>query len=153
MKLNTKSLAGVEYGFVVLSTGSYAARIKSVDLKPNKDKTGNNCVVVHQVLDRTVTDAHGKVVNNNGNIQFTRWVGMQPGDNYDPDRVIKELAVACGVPEDFDGDLDSSMLVGKVVTVKVAYKEAKDGFAEGNDVKGWLPATDEAKALGANSPF
>lgn len=153
MKLNTKSLAGVEYGFVTLSTGSYVARIKSIEVKPNKEKTGNNCVVVHTIVNPTVQDSKGKTVSNNGSISATKWIGMQPGDNYDPDRMIKELAVACGVPEDYDGEVTSEMLVNKIVLVKIQFREAKDGFPETHDVRGWLPPTDEAKAMAANSPF
>lgn len=157
MKLNTKGLAGVEYGFVVLATGSYLAHIETLEVNPNKEGTGHNCDVKLKILDRIVINAEGKEVENRGNIYAIKHIGMQASEKYDPDRVIKELAVACGVPKDFDGDVTDTMLQGGIVIVKLRYVAPKEGYPEKHDVMGWLPPNEEQLALGrqlvASNPY
>jgi hypothetical protein len=153
MKLNTKALKDVSYGFVTLSTGSYVAKI-NVAVKPNKSGTGNNLEVVHHVLDPNVINAKGESIQNSGNIRSTRWIGLQPNaeGTYDPDKVIKELGVAAGLDVDNE-DVTTEQLEGKVVRVKIRYRAAEGQYPEGNEVMGWVPPTPGDEAIASASPF
>jgi len=151
MKLNTKKLDQVAYGRVVVATGSYLCRISGV-IEPNKAKTGNNYKVEHTLLDRELVTSEGVQVLNPGNVNVTKWIGLQPSEKYDPDRLIKELAVAAGVYSD-DSDVNTEDLEGKLVLVKLKHRKAEGANPESNDVAGWLPLSDEQRAQAEASPF
>lgn len=152
MKLNTKRLADVEIGFPVISEGIYHARMESPELKPNKAGTGNNLVIKFKILDPVLTlHKDGSEIANKGQMVLTRHFSMVPTPDYDPDKAMKELAVAIGHPEDQDLELED--LDHKMVMVKVAYKpeqeEEKNGvptgkkYPEGNDIKRITPLDPE----------
>lgn len=153
MKLNTKALANVQFGRIVVGTGSYLCRING-KVEPNKSKTGYNYVLQHTVLDEKVVTHDGKEIANNGNIKITKWISLQPNEagTYDPDAVIKELAVAAGIYTD-DADVLTEDLDGKIVKAKVKFRDAEKGNPESNDINGWKALTDEERAIAEASPF
>ncbi len=152
MKLNTKSLAQVEIGIPVISDGLYHARIEDAEVKPNKAGTGNNLAAKFKILDPVLTlHKDGSEIANKGQFVMMRHFSLVPTPDYDPDKAMKELAVAIRHPE--DADLELSDLKGKVVMVKVAYKpeqaEERAGvptgktYPEGNDIKRITPLAED----------
>ena len=152
MKLNTKSLVGIEIGIPVISEGLYHARMEDPTVKPNKAGTGQNLAIKFKVLDPVVTlHKDGSEIVNKGQIVMTRHFSMVPTPDYDPDKALKELAVAIRHPEEADLELED--LKGKVVMIKVAYKPEQDEerggvstgkkFPEGNDVKRVSPLPED----------
>lgn len=153
MKLNTKKLDQVAYGRVVLAQGTYVARL-SGKVEENKTKNGHNYVLEHTILNPELVQSDGKMVQNPGMVTITRWIGLQPNEKgtYDPNRVIKELAVAAGIYSD-DSDVNTEDIEGKIVLVKLKVKKAEGTFPEGNDVTGWLPLDADSQVIADNSPF
>ena len=153
MKLNTKKLDQVAYGRVVLAQGTYVARLHGV-VEENKSKTGHNYVLEHTILNPELVQSDGKMVQNPGMVSVTKWVGLQANEKqtYDPNRLIKELAVAAGVYSD-DSDVNTEDLEGKIVLVKLKVKKAEGTFPEGNDVTGWLPLDAAGQQIADSSQF
>jgi hypothetical protein len=148
MKLNTKALADVEIGIPVIADGVYHARMEKPEVKANKTGDGNNLVIMFRILDNPVfLRKDGKEIANNGQVVNTRYFSLKPTDNYDPDKNLKELAVAIRHPA--DKDLDVEDLKDKVVMIKVEYKEAteakdgKKGYPEGNDIRRITPVPED----------
>lgn len=148
MKLNTKPLAGIEIGFPVIADGVYHARIEKVEVKPNKTGDGNNLVVNFKVLDPTVClHKDGAEITNKGQINMIRYFSLKPTPDYDPDKAMKELAVA--IKADPEVDLNDSDLKDKIVNISVTYKpEEKDeksgkSYPEGNNVSRVTPLKDD----------
>ena len=148
MKLNRQALKDVEIGIPVIADGVYHARIDKVEVKPNKKGDGNNLVIMFRILDNPVTlHKDGKEVENKGQVVNTRYFSLVPSDNYDPDKNMKELAVAIKLPEGKDLELED--LKDKVVMVKVEHKpEEKDEasgktYPEGNDIRRITPLRED----------
>ena len=142
MKLNVKSLAEVEIGFLVVAPGIYHARIEKVEVKPNKAGTGNNLSVMFKVLDPTVTlNKDGSTQANKGNVIVSRYYSLVPTDNYDPDKNLKELAVAIKLAPEKDLNVEDLLL--KIVNIKVTHKHAEGTYQEGNDVARVTPIKDD----------
>lgn len=148
MKLNTKALADVELGIPLIADGVYHLRIDKVELKANKRGDGNNLVVMFRVLDNPVVlRKDGSEIRNNGQVVSTRHFSLVPTPDYDPDKAMKELAVAIKLPE--GSDLNVEDLKDKIVMGKVEYKtptEAKDGkpaYPEGWEVRRVTPVPAE----------
>lgn len=133
MKLNTRALSEVESGFPIIADGTYNAKIHKVEVKPNKAGTGNNLKLLLQITDQTVVNYEGKEMQNRNNIFVTRYISLVPTDDYDPDRNLKELATAIGLPA--DEDLTTEALAGKELRVKVAYKAPEGQYPAGNDIR------------------
>lgn len=139
MKLNTKPLAQIELGFPVVVEGVYHGRIEKAEIKENNAKTGNNLVVTYKVLDNPVVrHKDGVEIENKGQVQPIRRYSLVPTPDYDPDRYMKELAVAIGHPP--ESDLEVENLADKLVMVKLSVKpkrkDEKTGkeYEESNDV-------------------
>lgn len=152
MKLNTKSLAGVEIGIPVISEGLYHARIEKPQVKPNKAGDGNNLVIMFRILDPIITlHKDGSEIANKGQIVNTRHFSLVATPDYDPDKAMKELAIAIKLAD--DADLEVEMLDRKVVMVKVTYapeqEEEKNGvktgkkFPEKNDIRRITPVPED----------
>ena len=148
MKLNTKILKDVEIGLPIIAEGVYHAKITKVEIKPNKAGDGNNLAIQFKVLDNPVLlHKDGAEIENKGQVVMIRNFSLVPTPNYDPDRSMKELAVAIRLPD--DEDLNDSDLLDKVVMIKVAHKpEEKDEktgktYPEGNDVKRVSPVPED----------
>lgn len=155
MKLNTKNLKDVEFGFVVLEAGPYIARIKTT-VEPNKSNTGQNLVIVHKILDLEVISHDGKKIENRGQLSLTRWVGLQPNESgtYDPDRTIKELGVAAGIDcDEGEEDVTTEALDGAIVKVMVKYRPKEGQYDEANEVSGWRPPSDDERAIAESLPY
>lgn len=152
MKLNTKPLKDVEFGVVVLGKGSYLARIDNIKVEPNKGKTGNNVVIKHRIIDSGLINSKGEVVENRGQIVLTRWVGMTPSENYDPDKSIKEIGFAAGIDVDNE-DVTVEGLQGKFVKVRIDVREAEGSYPEGNDIRGWNRPTEDELSVAGSVPF
>lgn len=148
MKLNTKGLANVEIGIPIIAEGVYHARIDKKEVKTNKTGDGNNLVLMFRILDNPVFSfKDGREIVNNGQCVCTRYFSLKPTDDYDPDKAMKELAVAIKLPEDADLNLED--LDAKIVMVKIEHKseekDAKTGkiYPEGNDIKRVTPVPDD----------
>lgn len=139
MKLNTKSLADVEVGFPIIADGVYFAQLK-VDTKENKQKDGTNLVVVAKILDETLLRRDtGEEFVNKGMV-LTRYVSLKETESYDPNQMLKRLALAVGHQSD---DITLEDLDGQYCKVQVVYKPAADGYGDGNDIKSFFAISDE----------
>jgi len=148
VKLNVKSLKDVEIGIPIIAEGVYHARIDKVGLKENNKGDGNNLVIMYRILDNSVYGyKDGKEIVNRGQVCVTRNYSMVPTPDYDPDKAMKELAVAVKHPP--EDDLEDSHLLNKIVMIKVEHKEeqkdTKTGktYPEGNDVRRVTPLPDD----------
>ena len=115
----------------------------------------SNCtfIVKFRVLDPVlVMHKDGREVENKGQMVLTRYFSMVPTENYDPDKSVKELAVAIKHPP--EQDLEVENLDGKIVMIKVEYKAAtvltdaekaqgKKAYGEGNDIKRVTPVPED----------
>jgi len=148
MKLNTKSLADVEIGIPVIADGIYHARIEDPKVGPNKRGDGNNLVLKFRILDNPVfLHKDGKEVVNNGQVVIMRHIGLTPTENRDPDKDMKEIAVA--IKLDPTKDLTVEDIKDKVVMIKVEHKPATEAnptanpptkaYPEGNEVRRITP--------------
>lgn len=148
MKLNTAPLSGIEIGIPTIAEGNYHARIAKVEVKANKTGDGNNLVIQYKILDNPVLSyKDGKEIENKGQIVSTRYYSLKPTPDYDPNKNLKELAVAIKHPE--DQDLEETHLKDKMVMVKVVHKpEEKDEksgktYPAGNDVARVTPVPED----------
>ena len=141
MKLNTKSLQEVEIGMPLLAEGSYHVIIDSAEIKPNKAKDGNNLVVVAKINDPVVLTKEGKELTNKGRFKFTRRISLKPTADYDPDTMIKELAVA--VNHDVTQDFNTEDLPGKKCMIAMVVRPAENGYPESNDVRRFTKRPDD----------
>lgn len=141
MKLNTKPLKDIEFGFPVLAAGTYFARVIGRAVKPNKASTGNNLVLEFQILDDTIVKHDGTKIENKGQIKLTSYIGLVATDKYDPNTRIKELAVASGRDKDSEDDFDVDD-IAEYMKIKVSYKAAEGQYGEGNSIDGYKPITD-----------
>lgn len=148
MKLNTKALADVEIGIPVIAEGVYHARIDKVEVKANKGKDGNNLVLTVKILDNPVlTHKEGKEIENKGQIVCSRYVSLKPTPDYDPDRRLKELAVAIKHPP--EADLGVEDLKGKLCMVKMVHRDRRKDedtgkeYPESNDIARFTPMEDD----------
>jgi len=144
MKLNTNNLKDVEAGFLVVAAGTYFAKVTSKKLEPNKTKTGNNLVIQVKLLDDTLIKFDGEKRENKGNALVSRWISMLPTDKYDPDRSVKELAIASGRDEKSEDDFnleDIAEYVKVVVDFEPAGKDPKTGkmLPDRNGISKFLP--------------
>lgn len=145
MKLNTKSLKDVEIGLLVVADGVYYARLKA-EVKQNNAGSGNNLKIVAKILDNPVV-AHkdGKEVQNKGQIMAFRHVSLVPTDDYDPDKTLKEIAVA--IKNDPEADLNVEDINNKIVKIKVSYEaESKNEqtgkvYPEKNNIDRFTPVS------------
>ena len=140
-KLNTKALKEIELGIPVIASAVYFASISKAELKPNKSNTGNNLYLLFKIADPIVTKHDGTEVINRGQVVVSRYISLVPTDDYDPNIALKELAVAIGVPEGEDLNLED--LKDKKLKLKIAYREAQGQYGESNDVKRFLPLKPE----------
>lgn len=140
MKLNTTPLTNIELRSPVLADGSYHAQIIAKEVKPNSAKTGNNLFLEFKVVDPILTKRDGSQVENNGNATYSRHISLVPTAKYNPDKQLKELAVALKVPADKQ-DFDLEDVQGYVM-IKLKYKPADGQYMEGNDIVGFLPCED-----------
>jgi len=134
MKLNTKPLAQIELGFPVIHAGNYHVLIMGdkLEVKPNKAGDGNNLFIMLKVLDNPVTRfKDGESLENKGQIVVTRYISLKPTPDYDPDRALKELAVAIGHPQDEDLELDH--LRNKVCMAKISVQPKRKDEATGKE--------------------
>lgn len=151
MILNTKKLAEVEIGQPVIAVGAYFGRLSKVETKPNTAGTGSNLVVQVRVLDKVLNRFDGQGEFENKGFTLTRNISLVPTTNYDPDKAIKELAVAIGHPKNLD--LEVSDLPNKIVKVRITRREAREEekngvktgriFPESNDIAGFSPVKDD----------
>ena len=150
MKLNTKSLAGVEIGIPQISEGIYHARIvgDKLEVKPNKRGDGNNLYLQIRILDNPVTlYKDGSEIENKGQIVCSRYISLTPTPDYDPDQNLKELAIAIRLAPEADLNVDD--LRDKLVMVKVEHKdEEKDKvtgkvYPAGNEIRRFTPVPDD----------
>lgn len=147
MILNTKKLQEVEIGIPVIADAIYFASITKAEIKENKSRTGNNLVLQFKVLNTTVQGHDGREIANRGQVVLSRYISLVETEDYDPNKNLKELAVAIGVPEGEDLNLED--LQGKQLKLKVAYRPAEKGYNESNDVKRFLPIKAEDNVPGA----
>lgn len=147
MKLNTKSLEQVEIGIPIVAEGIYHARIDKAEVKPNKRGDGNNLVVQFKILDNPLTlHKTGATIENKGQVVNTRHFSLVPTPDYDPDKSMKELAVAIKLPK--ENDLNVEDLKDKIVMVKMEYKAESDKpgggkYPDGNEIKRVTPVPEE----------
>ena len=146
MKLNTQNLKNVEIGIPVITDAVYFASIMKAEVKENKSRTGNNLFLQFRVLDPVVQTHDGREITNRGQVVLSRYISLVPTDDYDPDKNLKELAVAIGIPE--GGDLNLEDLQGKKLKLKVVYRPAEGQYNESNDVKRFLPIKPEDNVPG-----
>lgn len=142
MKLNTAPLKDIEYGMPVLADGTYFAKIddSKVQIKANKSNTGNNLVVPVTIISKEMFTFDGKPLENRGQIKLTMYVSLVPTTDYNPDGRLKELAVACHVPEDKQ-DFEVADVRG-FVKVKVVYNKPQGQFGDSNSIARFLPIKD-----------
>lgn len=146
MILNTKKLKDIEIGIPVIADAIYFAIVSKAEIKENKLRTGNNLVLQFKVLNPIVQSHDGRDITNQGQVVLSRYISLVETADYDPNKNLKELAVAIGVPEGEDLNLED--LQGKKLKVKVAYRPAEGGFNESNDVKRFLPIKAEDNVPG-----
>jgi len=146
MKLNTNNLKDVEAGFLVVAAGTYFAKVTSKKLEPNKPKTGNNLVIQVKLLDDTLIRFDGEKRENKGNALCTRWISMVKTEKYDPDRAIKELALASGRDEKSEDDFnieDISEYLKVVLEFEPAGRVDGKNLPDRNSISKFLPITAE----------
>lgn len=152
MKLNVKSLKEVEIGIPVIANGIYHARIEDPKVEPNKRGDGNNLVLKFRVLDNPVViHKEGKELVNNGQVVIVRYIGLTPSEKRDPDKDMKELAVAIKNPPEADLNVDD--LKDKIVMIKVEHKPATvadpnanpptKAYPEGNEIRRITPLKED----------
>lgn len=135
MKLNTKPLKDIEYGFPVIAAGTYLVGFLPQPesmIKSNKAGTGNNLQVRIVVLDENLIKADGSKFENHGQVKLTKYISLVPTEDYNPDSMLKELAVACQVPADKE-DFEISDIKG-IGRAKISYRPAEKQYSEGNSV-------------------
>jgi hypothetical protein len=140
MKLNTQSLAEVTLGTPIIAAGTYYARIKSAEVKPNKSGDGNNLDLVLALHGDTVDLHVGGSVPNHGFVLF-RTISLKATEKYNPNKNLKELGIAIG--NEPDADLELEMLAGKDLKAVVKYQAAEGNYGEKNDVSGFRPIKDD----------
>lgn len=142
MKLNTAPLQEIDYGMPVLADGTYFAKIddSKVQIKPNKSGTGQNLVIPITIVSKELFTFDGKPLENRGQVKLTQYVSLVPKENYNPDQRLKEVAVACKVPEDKQ-DFEVSDVRG-FIKVKVVYNKPQGQFGDGNSIARFLPIKD-----------
>lgn len=141
MKLNTKPLKDIEIGFPVVADGTYFAKVLKKDVVPNKAGTGNNLLIQVQILDDKLIKRDGTQIENRGQLKLTRYIGLVPSDSYDPNTMIKELAIASGKDKDSEDDFDTDD-IAEFLKVKLTYKAPEGQYQEGNDVSRFYPIKD-----------
>ena len=148
MKLNVKSLEGVEIGIPMIAEGLYHAKIKKAEVKANKRGDGNILPVQFLILDNPLfLFKDGAQFDNKGQVVCTRNFSLLPTPDYDPDKAMKELAIAIKLPDEADLNLED--LQDKIVMVKLVHKdEEKDKdtgktYPEGNDIRRVTPVPDD----------
>ena len=139
MKLNTAALSNVTLGTPVLAAGKYFARITKVEEKPTRDNSGTYINITCQLHGQELPLHSGGMVKNN-NFNVFRGISTKVTENYDPNRMWKELAVAVGHEGD---ELEDSHLIGKDVAINLTYKAAEGSFKEGNEIARFLPIKPE----------
>lgn len=146
MKLNVKALKEVEIGIPIITKGIYHARIEDPKVEPNKRGDGNNLVLKFRILDNPVVlHKDGKEIVNNGQVVIMRYFGLTPSEKRDPDKDMKELAVAIKNPPEADLNVDD--LKDKVVMIGVEYKAAEEGDANATPPKKAYPEGNEIKRI------
>ncbi len=154
MKLNTKRLQDIEYGIPVLEDKQVLfARVVSREVKPSKKKVGSNTLhVKFQVVDPQVVKRGGDIIDNKGVFQYTYYIGLTPGPDYDPDAKCKELAVALKVPEDKEDFEVEDIVVGTFLKIVLKFEPADGQYPDRNSVNGIRPITPEDQFDEANVP-
>lgn len=158
MKLNTKPLQDIEIGMMVLEDKqTLFARIGKAVVKPAKDKPGNTLHVPLLVVDNEVMKrGHGEnaaeMVPNPGNLNFTFYVGMTPSDNYDPNKKLKEIAIAIKKEDTENLDLDD-IVEGTYIKIVTKFEPKKGQYPDRNSVVGLRPITDEDNFDPSNVAF
>ena len=140
MQLNTTPLSQIELRSPVLADGSYQAKIVKKEVRPNTAKTGNNLFLEFQVVDPILTKHDGSQVENSGNATYTRFASLVPTAKYDPNKALKELALALKLPADKE-NFEFEDIQGYVI-VKMKYRPAEGQYQESNDIAGFLPVED-----------
>jgi len=149
MQLNTKALKDVETSQPLIEDGTYHARM-SAELKPNKQNTGSNLVLTHEIIDPANNKQTGEPVTRS--IKLTRYVSMVDTDKYDHNENCKRLSDAIGLPDDADLTLED--LAGAVCQVQVVTSPERtdsvtgNTYPEANDVKAWMPKDEDFVAAG-----
>jgi hypothetical protein len=143
MKLNTKSLGEVQLSTPLLAEGLYFVRIRpdGAKVEPNSAKTGNVLKLTLQLLNDTVNEYEsGREVSNSGH-QMTLWmnISLTETENYDPNRRLKELGLAVGIPEDQLDDIELEDIVGKCMKVRLKHKPAQGEWDAKNEIARCLP--------------
>lgn len=133
MKLNTAPLSGIELGTPVIQEGVYHASIRA-ELKPNKSGDGHNLNLSAKVLDSPVyLFDDGKEIENKGQVMVFRTMSLKATEKYDPNKNLKELAVAIGLGA--EDDLNIEDLQDKTVMIKVSHRGAETDPSSGRTYK------------------
>lgn len=145
MQLNTTALSTIpKSDFPVFAEGIYYTKIKDAKVEPTK--SGGNMLKLQLVPAGEELPLHnGGMIKNTGSVIFAQF-SLTATDKYDPNKRVAELSRAIKNPGD---NLELAQLIGQWVKVKLAYKPAKDGYEEGNEVKKYM-AIEEAD--GFNPP-
>lgn len=144
MKLNTEALSNVKLGNPLLAAGTYYARVIKTELSPNKAGTGNNLNLQFKLHGDSLPLYEGGEYKNPGMVMFGT-IGLVPSEKYNPNKNLKELAVAATGNKDFDGDITAnddgsvSPFHGADIKIRVKYVPANGQYGEKNEVQGYLP--------------
>lgn len=145
MKLNTAALSTVALR-PVLADQTVFAVLKKAELKPTQSG-GQGLNVECRVLNPRIVLNDGKEIDNFG-VSLFRFISLTPTEKYNPDKTIKELAIAVGIETD-DIEVEQLNQPGLFLKLRVKYKAAgtdkKSGksFPEGNEIAGFLPIKPE----------
>ena len=142
MKLNTAPLQEIEYGMPVIAAGTYFGKIDEtkIELKNNKAGTGQNLLIPVTIITKDLLTFDGRPIENKGQIKLTQYVSLVPTTNYNPDQRLKEIAVACKVPEDKQ-DFELTDIRG-FVKVKIGYHKPEGQYGDSNSIDRFLPIKD-----------
>lgn len=144
MKLNRAPLKDVKLGQPMIQEMDYFASITGT-LKDNKAGTGKNLVIQSVIVNEELVEREsGERFANKRGYKLTTNMSLVPTDNYDPDKRLKELAVAIGLPE-YEDIEDTHLAKPVYVKVKVAYIPPKGKYGEKMDVSRFLVIKDSDK--------
>lgn len=141
MQLNTKSLVDVEIGQPLFADGIYHCTVFKAEVKPNKARDGQNLEVTIQPAEPVIVTKDGKELPNKGRFKLTRRISLKPTDSYDPNTMIKELAVAVG--HDVTKDFMVEDLQGKRLMVNIVVRPAEGAYPESNDIRRFSPVKED----------
>jgi hypothetical protein len=83
----------------------------------------------------------GTEIENKGRFKLTRRISLKPTDNYDPNTMLKELAIAIGHP--VEEDLTVENIVGAKCMIQVTIRAAEGNYAKSNDIRRFTKRADD----------